>query len=75
MDLLQQIVARAKAEKHRMFLPKAKGKRPLKPAEKVLVDDLADFISIGNLFLIKISDPTGQGRSPYAIFCWKKKTD
>lgn len=48
MDLLQQIVARAKADKQRIVLPEAEEERTLKAADKVLADDLADIILIGN---------------------------
>ena len=40
MDLLQQIVARAKADKQRIVLPEAEEERTLKAADKVLADDL-----------------------------------
>ena len=43
MDLLQQIVARAKADKQRIVLPEAEEERTLKAADKVLADDLADI--------------------------------
>ena len=48
MDLLQQIVARAKADKQRIVLPEAEEERTLKAADKVLADDMADIILIGN---------------------------
>ena len=48
MDLLQQIVARAKADKQRIVLPEAEEERTLRAADKVLADDLADIILIGN---------------------------
>lgn len=48
MDLLQQIVARAKANKQRIVLPEAEEERTLKAADKVLGDDLANLILIGN---------------------------
>ena len=48
MDLLQQIVARAKADKQRIVLPEAEEERTLKAADKVLADDIADIILIGN---------------------------
>ena len=53
MDLLQQIVARAKAEKQRIVLPEAEEERTLKAADKVLSDDIADLILIGNPTHIK----------------------
>ena len=48
MDLLNQIVARAKANKQRIVLPEATEERTLKAADKVLADDMADIILIGN---------------------------
>src|SRR3712207_9560416 len=48
MDLLQQIVARAKANKQRIVLPEATEERTLKAADRVLADDLADLILIGS---------------------------
>lgn len=48
MDLLQQIVARAKADKQRIVLPEAEEERTLRAADKVLADDIADLILIGN---------------------------
>ena len=53
MDLLQQIVARAKADKQRIVLPEAEEERTLKAADKALADDLADLILIGNPANIK----------------------
>ena len=53
MDLLQQIVARAKADKQRIVLPEAEEERTLKAADKVLADDIADIILIGNPANIK----------------------
>ncbi len=48
MDLLAQIVARAKANKQRIVLPEAEEERTLTAADKVLADDIADIILIGN---------------------------
>ena len=48
MDLLQQIVARAKADKQRIILPEATEERTLKAADRALADDIADIILIGN---------------------------
>ena len=48
MDLLQQIVARAKANKQRIVLPEASEERTLRAADRVLADELADIILIGN---------------------------
>ena len=48
MDLLSQIVARAKANKQRIVLPEAEEERTLCAADKVLADDIANIILIGN---------------------------
>lgn len=53
MDLLQQIVARAKSNKQRIVLPEATEERTLKAADRVLADDIADIILIGNTDEIK----------------------
>lgn len=53
MDLLKQIVARAKADKQRIVLPEAEEERTLRAADKVLADDIADIILIGNPANIK----------------------
>ena len=53
MDLLQQIIVRAKAHKQRIVLPEAEEERTLKAADKVLSDDIADLILIGNPTHIK----------------------
>ena len=48
MDLLQQIVARAKANRQRIVLPEATEERTLRAADRVLADELADLILFGN---------------------------
>ena len=48
MDLLSQIVARAKSNKQRIVLPEAEEERTLCAADKALGDNLADIILIGN---------------------------
>ena len=48
MDLLQQIVARAKANKQRIVLPEANEERTLRAADRVLADEMADIILIGD---------------------------
>ena len=48
MDLLGQIVARAKSNKQRIVLPEALEERTLRAADKALADDIADIILIGN---------------------------
>jgi phosphate acetyltransferase len=48
MNLLQQIVARAKERKQRIVLPEATEERTLRAADWVLADEVADIILIGN---------------------------
>ena len=48
MDLLSQIVARAKANKQRIVLPEALEERTLRAADRVLADAIANIILIGN---------------------------
>lgn len=48
MDLLQQIVERAKSDKQRIVLPEASEERTLRAADRVLADDIADIVLIGN---------------------------
>ncbi|MBR5062587.1 MAG: phosphate acetyltransferase [Prevotella sp.] len=53
MDLLQQIVARAKSNKQRIVLPEATEERTLRAADCATADDIADIILIGNPAEIK----------------------
>ena len=48
MNLLEHIVARAKSNKQRIVLPEATEERTLKAADRVLADDVADLVLIGN---------------------------
>lgn len=48
MDLLSEIIARAKAEKQRIVLPEGTEERTLKAADRILADGVADLIIIGN---------------------------
>ena len=48
MDLIQQIIERAKSNKQRIVLPEAEEERTLTAADRVLADDIADIILIGN---------------------------
>jgi phosphate acetyltransferase len=48
MDLLSKIVARAKSNKQRIVLPEALEERTLRAADRVLGDDIANIILIGN---------------------------
>ena len=53
MDLISQIVARAKANKQRIVLPEGTEERTLKAADQVLADGVAELILIGNPTEIK----------------------
>lgn len=48
MDLMQDIIARAKANKQRIVLPEGTEERTLKAAERLLADGVAEIILIGN---------------------------
>ena len=48
MDLMQEIIARAKADKQRIVLPEGTEERTLKAADRLLADGVADIILIGN---------------------------
>lgn len=48
MDLMQDIIARAKANKQRIVLPEGTEERTLKAADRLLADQVADLILIGN---------------------------
>ncbi len=48
MDLMQDIIARAKANKQRIVLPEGIEERTLKAADRLLADQVADIILIGN---------------------------
>ena len=47
MDLVQQIIARAKSNKQRIVLPESTEERTLTAADRVLAEDIADIILIG----------------------------
>ncbi len=48
MDLVQQIIERAKNNKQRIVLPEALEERTLRAADRVLAEGVADLILIGN---------------------------
>lgn len=48
MDLLQQIITRAKGNKQRIVLPEGTEERTLKAADRLLADEVAHIILIGN---------------------------
>ncbi len=53
MDLMQDIIARAKANKQRIVLPEGTEERTLKAADRLIADGVADIILIGNPVNIK----------------------
>lgn len=53
MDLINQIIARAKADKQRIVLPEGTEERTLKAADQLLADGVANIILIGNADEIK----------------------
>ena len=48
MELMEQIIARAKQNKQRIVLPEGTEERTLKAADRVLADGVADLIILGN---------------------------
>ena len=48
MDLISEIVERAKANKQRIVLPEGTEERTLKAANQILTDGVADLILLGN---------------------------
>ena len=48
MDLMQEIIARAKADKQRIVLPEGTEERTLKAADRLLGDKVADIILVGD---------------------------
>lgn len=53
MDLMQDIIARAKADKQRVVLPEGTEERTLIAADRLLADQIANIILIGNPAEIK----------------------
>lgn len=53
MDLINQIIERAKADKQRIVLPEGTEERTLKAADKLVADGVAEIILIGNKDEIK----------------------
>lgn len=49
MELIEQLIARAKANKQRIVLPEGTEERTLKAANQVLTDSVADLIILGNV--------------------------
>jgi len=48
MDLINQIIARAKADKQRIVLPEGTEERTIKAADKLVSDGVAEIILLGN---------------------------
>lgn len=48
MELVQQLINRAKADRQRIVLPEGTEERTLKAANQILTDEVADLILIGN---------------------------
>lgn len=48
MDILENLIVRAKANKQRIVLPEAEEERTIKAADRALADALADIILVGN---------------------------
>lgn len=48
MELINELIARAKANKQRIVLPEGTEERTLKAADRLLADEVADLILIGN---------------------------
>ena len=48
MELIEQLIARAKASKQRIVLPEGTEERTLKAANQILTDGVADLILLGN---------------------------
>ena len=49
MELIEQLVARAKANKQRIVLPEGTEERTLKAANQILTDGVADLVLLGNV--------------------------
>lgn len=49
MDIIEQLIARAKANKQRIVLPEGTEERTLKAANQILTDGVADLIILGNV--------------------------
>lgn len=53
MDLIDQIIARAKENKQRLVLPEGTEERTIKAADKIIADGIADITLLGNPAEIK----------------------
>ena len=58
MDLMNGIIARAKANKQRIVLPEGTEERTLRAADRLIADDVAHIILLGNP--AEINDLAGQ---------------
>lgn len=69
MDLMQGIIARAKANKQRIVLPEGTEERTLRAADRLIADGVADIILIGNPDEIhKLATDFGLGHISGATF-------
>ncbi|MFW5604456.1 MAG: phosphate acyltransferase, partial [Bacteroidales bacterium] len=48
MELVEQLITRAKANRQRIVLPEGTEERTLKAANQILTDEVADLILLGN---------------------------
>ena len=48
MDIIKEIIARAQANKQRIVLPEGTEERTLKAANRILTDEVADLIILGD---------------------------
>ena len=48
MEILEKLLARARADRQRIVLPEAEEERTIKAADRALADGLADIVLIGN---------------------------
>jgi phosphate acetyltransferase len=68
MDLIQQIIARAKTNKQRIVLPEGAEQRTIQAADRALAEGIADVILLGNPAEIKMmSDRLGLKNMDKAI--------
>ena len=60
LNLINQIVARAKADRQRIVLPEGTEERTLKAANQILTDEVADLILLGK----PVSSRSSVGETP-----------
>ena len=74
MDLISQIVERAKANKQRIVLPEGTEERTLKAANQILTDEVADLIAACKADLrkhgvVKISESDPLIKQAVKLYC------